>query len=46
MADNAAVASTSLTCSSDGKIVYAADLYRIYKSEDYGANWTIIMDSE
>ena len=32
--------STALACSSDGKIVYAADLEFIYKSEDGGKNWS------
>jgi hypothetical protein len=30
----------ALACSADGKIVYAADLEAVYRSEDSGTTWT------
>lgn len=37
------VSFTDLACSSDGKIVYVADVKTVYKSTDGGLNWTVVM---
>ena len=37
---------TSMTCSSDGKIVYLSDATNVYKSEDFGKNWVVITPKE
>ena len=35
-------AAAALACSADGRIVYAADLDGIHKSEDAGKTWVVI----
>lgn len=35
--------SLSLTCSNDGKVIYAADNSRVYASKDFGQNWEIVL---
>ena len=37
-----AFAAAALACSADGRIVYAADLVGIHKSEDAGKTWVVI----
>ncbi|MEJ2640388.1 MAG: hypothetical protein P8010_12510 [Desulfosarcinaceae bacterium] len=37
------VSFTDLACSSDGKIVYVADVETVYKSVDGGLNWTVAL---
>ena len=36
----ASAAACAITCSADGKYVYAAGLNSIYRSEDFGKSWT------
>jgi hypothetical protein len=35
--------SLSLTCSDDGKVIYAADNSRIYASKNFGRDWEIVL---
>lgn len=35
--------SLSLTCSDDGKIIYAADNTRVYASKNFGRDWEIVL---
>jgi len=39
---NRAFAAAALACSADGRIVYAADLDGIHKSEDAGKTWIVV----
>jgi hypothetical protein len=33
----------NVACSSDGNIVYVVDVEKVYKSEDGGSNWAVVL---
>jgi len=33
----------NVACSSDGNIVYVVDVETVYKSEDGGSNWAVVL---
>jgi len=33
----------NVACSSDGNIVYVVDVEKVYKSEDGGNNWAVVL---
>jgi len=34
---------TNVACSSDGNVVYVVDVETVYKSEDGGNNWAVVL---
>jgi len=35
--------SLNLTCSDDGKVIYAADNSRVYISKNFGKDWEVVL---